>query len=64
MSDFNIEDHEWYDSDIDSAEIFSSRKDRVLIHLNEEVMVEMVHISKEDSIALAKHFGHYKEPTK
>ena len=58
MSDFDIKKHEWEDTDIkfDQAEEGCNS-------VNLRLTSGWIYITKEDSIALAKHFGHYKEPT-
>ncbi len=61
MSDFNIYDVKW-------SFLSSERKGYVYLHcddveINFEQRTDHVAIREEDSIALAKHFDHYSDPS-
>jgi len=56
MSD--ITKHIWFDEDIEETDKYQGR---VILRLCDELIGE-IELSEQDSIALAKHYGHYKEP--
>ncbi len=57
-----ITKHEWEDNSVELVSLPVSLTDRAadIVLTFEEDMCGMV-ISEQDSIALAKHYGHYKE---
>ena len=59
MSDFDIRKHKWRDESITIDEDAFAEE----LTLDFAFSSNYTFITKEDSIALAKHFGHYKEPT-
>ncbi len=62
---FNIREHCWEEFCIAEVHTKIARVNSTdYVELEFHHAVTSLMLSREDSIALAKHFGHYKEPTK